>query len=160
MATSDDRKIHPYIPKLVDQLENGRVDRREFLRTATLLGLSATTAYGIAGRLVGDAMVPRARAQGTPQQGGVLKISQRVPEVKNPHTFSWVYDSNIVRQVNDYLTRTGHDNITRPWLVESWEVSDDLKTWTLNLRTDVAWNNGEPFIADHAIWNLERVLDP
>jgi peptide/nickel transport system substrate-binding protein len=160
VATSDDRKVHPYIPKLVDQLEAKRVDRREFLRTATLLGLSAPAAYGIVGRVLGDAVVPSARAQGGPQQGGVLKISQRVPELKNPHTFSWVYDSNIVRQVNDYLTRTGHDNITRPWLVESWEVSDDLKTWTLNLRPDVTWNNGEAFVADHAIWNLERVLDP
>lgn len=160
MATSDDRKVHPYIPKLVDQLEARRVDRREFLRTATLLGVSAPAAYGIVGRVLGDGAVAPARAQGSPQAGGVLKISQRVPEVRNPHTFSWVYDSNIVRQVNDYLTRTGHDNVTRPWLVESWEVSDDLKTWTLNLRTDVTWNNGEPFVADHAIWNLERVLDP
>ena len=134
MARSDDRKVHWYIPKLVEKLEARRIDRREFLRTSTLLGLSAATAYGIVGKVFGESAIPAARAQGTPKKGGVLKISMRVPDLKNPHTFSWVYDSNTVRQVNDYLTRTGVDNVTRPWLLDSWEASDDLKTWTLNLR--------------------------
>jgi peptide/nickel transport system substrate-binding protein len=160
MARSDERKHHWYIPKLVEQLEERKVDRREFLRTATLLGMSAPVAYGIVGKVLGESAIPAARAQGTPKSGGVLRVSMRIPELKTPHTFSWVYDSNSARQVNDYLTRTGVDNITRPWLVESWEASDDLTSWTLNLRKDVTWNNGEPFVADHAIWNIERMLDP
>ena len=41
MAKSDERRVHPYIPRLVEQLEARRVDRREFLRTATLLGMSS-----------------------------------------------------------------------------------------------------------------------
>jgi peptide/nickel transport system substrate-binding protein len=160
VAKSDDRNVHPYIPRLVRQLEQRRIDRREFLRTSTLLGLSATTAYGIVGKVFGPDAIPRARAQSAPKQGGTLKISMRVPELKNPHTYSWVYDSNVTRQVNDYLTRTGTDNITRPWLLESWEASEDLKTWTLNLRQGIEWSNGEPLVADHIIWNLERMLDP
>ena len=35
---------HPYLPKLRQQFSEGRCSRREFLRTATLLGVSATTA--------------------------------------------------------------------------------------------------------------------
>ncbi len=30
---------HPYIPELKEQLRKGDVDRREFLRTITLLGV-------------------------------------------------------------------------------------------------------------------------
>jgi peptide/nickel transport system substrate-binding protein len=160
VTKSDDRRVHPYIPKLVEQLEERRIGRRDFLRTSTLLGLSATTAYGVVGRIFGESAIGPARAQGQPQQGGLLKVSMRVPETRNPHTFSWVYDSNIVRQVNDYLTRTGVDNVTRPWLVESWEPSDDLSSWKLNLRQDVKWANGEPLVSDHVIWNLEHMLDP
>ena len=37
-------KAHPYIPEMYDQLKQGRVSRREFLRTATLLGMSAGAA--------------------------------------------------------------------------------------------------------------------
>jgi peptide/nickel transport system substrate-binding protein len=160
VATSDDRKVHPAIPRLVEKLEQRRLDRREFLRTSTLLGLSATAAYGIVGKVFGPEAIPRARAQAAPRQGGVLRISMRVPELRTPHTFSWVYDSNVARQVNDYLTRTGVDNITRPWLLDSWEASDDLQTWTLHLRQGIKWNNGEDLVADHIIWNLERMLDP
>jgi peptide/nickel transport system substrate-binding protein len=64
------------------------------------------------------------------------------------------------RNVVEYLTRTRSDNVTEPWLCEKWEASDDLKTWTLHLRKDVKWHNGEAFIADHVIWNIKRVLDP
>ena len=60
----------------------------------------------------------------------------------------------------DYLTVTGPDNITRPSLVERWEASPDLKTWTLHLRRDVKWRKGRQFNADDVVWNLKHVLDP
>src|SRR5690242_9892542 len=156
---NDPDRHHPAIPGLVEQLEKRGIDRREFLRTVTLLGMSAPLAYSIAGKVLGESVIGQARAA-TPKKGGILKIGARVPAVDNPATFSWVYDSNIVRQANDYLTRTGGDNITRPCLCEKWEASEDLKTWTLYLRKDVKWSNGDAFVADHAIWNITRWLDP
>ena len=33
---------HAYLPELKRQLAAGRIDRREFLRTATLLGMAAS----------------------------------------------------------------------------------------------------------------------
>jgi peptide/nickel transport system substrate-binding protein len=154
-----EKREHYYIPKLKEQLVEGKLDRREFLRYATLLGLSAPAAYAFAGKVTGEDFAPAARAQGLPQ-GGNLKIAQRVVEVVDPHSFSWVYDSNVVRQVAEYLTKTGHDNITRPYLVESWEASDDLKTWTLNMRKGVKWHNGRDLVADDAIANLMHMLNP
>ena len=87
---------HPAIPRLVDALEQRKLDRREFLRTATLLGMAAPVAYGIAGKVLGEPFVKSAQAQA--KKGGILRVGIRVPAVDNPHTFSWVYDSNIVRQ--------------------------------------------------------------
>ena len=54
----DGSAIHPYIPELIDGLEAGRVNWREFLRTACLLGMSATAAYAVAGRITGESMMP------------------------------------------------------------------------------------------------------
>ena len=54
----------------------------------------------------------------------------RVQPIESPHTYSWIQDSMMSRNVIEYLTLTGADNITRPWLCEKWEASDDLKTWT------------------------------
>jgi peptide/nickel transport system substrate-binding protein len=153
------RKEHPYIPQLKADFAEGKMDRREFLRTSTLLGLSAATAYGFVGKVTGETFTRTAHA--AVPQGGQLLLGGRVKEVKHPHTFSWgTWDSNITRQVTEYLTKTGADNVTRPYLLERWEASEDVSTWTLHLRKDVTWHSGRPLVAEDVIWNLKRVLDP
>ena len=146
-----------HIPKLKEQFAEGKINRREFLRYSTLLGMSATAAYAFVGKVTGRSFVAPAKAEEMPM-GGKLRISMRVLEVTSPHTYSWIEDSNVGRQVHEYLTRTEQDNITRPYLAESWSASDDLKTWTLKLR-NVKWHNGRDFTADDAIWNIKRCLD-
>ncbi|MEM7226475.1 MAG: ABC transporter substrate-binding protein [Pseudomonadota bacterium] len=145
-------KPHPYLPTLCAQLEIGRIGRRDFLRTATLLGLSAGAAYTLAGQ------APRADAAELPQ-GGRLRLGMRLIDIASPHTYNWIWDSNIGRQVCEYLTKTGPDNITRPYLLESWTPSDDLRTWTLTLRPGITWHSGRPLTAEDVIWNLRRLLD-
>ncbi|TMJ34105.1 MAG: hypothetical protein E6G89_20715 [Alphaproteobacteria bacterium] len=152
-------KEHIWIPKLKQQLADKKIDRREFVRYASLLGMSSGTAYMWAGKITGEPLAPPAMAAEMPK-GGVLKIAQRIPKIDNPHTFSWVYDSNVVRQVCGYLTRTGVDNVTRPHLCEKWEASEDLKTWTLHIRKDAKWHKGDDFTAEHAAWNIKHCLDP
>ena len=92
-------------------------------------------------------------------KGGTLRISMRVQEIHSPHTFAWLSESNIFRGTNEYLTYTDYQNVTRPALVESWSVSDDIRTWTLNLRK-WKWHSGRDFTADDVIWNIKRCLDP
>src|SRR5436305_8441035 len=117
-----DETVHPAVPVLKRQLAAGKLDRREFLRSATLLGLSAAAAYAA----VGEAP---ARAETALPKGGTLKLGMRCQDLASPHTYSWVASSNSARQHFDYLTVTGVDNITRPSLVEKWEASEDLKSW-------------------------------
>jgi peptide/nickel transport system substrate-binding protein len=152
-------KEHIWIPKLKQQLADKKIDRREFVRYASLLGMSSGAAYMWAGKITGEPLAPPAMAAELPK-GGILKIAQRIPKVDSPHTFSWVYDSNVARQVCGYLTRTGVDNVTRPHLVEKWEASEDLKTWTLHIRKDAKWRKGDDFTAEHAAWNIKHCLDP
>src|SRR5215208_5250195 len=38
-------RVHPAVPDFQEQLRQGRISRREFLRTVTLLGVSAPAAY-------------------------------------------------------------------------------------------------------------------
>ncbi len=152
-----ERKEHSYIPTLKEQFAEGKVDRREFLRTSTLLGLSAAAAYAFVGKVTGESLVPQAKA--AMPRGGTIRISMRIIDVKDPHTFSWVTDSNVCRQVCEYMTKTGQDNVTRPYLLESWEASDDLKTWTLTVRKGIKWHNGRSLDADDIIWNINHCLD-
>ncbi|PYO34228.1 MAG: ABC transporter substrate-binding protein, partial [Candidatus Rokuibacteriota bacterium] len=155
-----DSREHPHIPTLKRQLAEREIDRREFLRAATLLGMSAGAAYAFVGEVAGEPWIAPALAQGALPRGGTLRIGMRCQALRSPHTYSWIESANSARQVLDYLTVTGVDNITRPWLVEKWEASPDLKTWTLRLRRDVKWHSGRAFTAEDAVWNLKRVLDP
>src|SRR3989449_8145251 len=77
-----------------------------------------------------------------------------------PATFDWGERSNQARHILEYLTITGRDNITRPYLAEAWEASEDLRTWTLKLRQGVRWSNGDMFNADDVVYNITRWLDP
>ena len=151
---------HPLVPTLKRQLVERQIERREFLRYATLLGMAAPTAYAFVAKVTGERLIAPAEAQGALPKGGTLRLAMRCQDIKSPHTYSWVESSNSARQVLDYLTVTGVDNITRPGLVEKWEPSPDLKTWTLRVRKSVKWHNGRQFTADDVVWNLKRVLDP
>ncbi len=151
---------HALVPTLKRQLVERQIDRREFVRYATLLGMAAPAAYAFAAKVTGAPLVAPAAAQGTLPKGGTLRIAMRCQDLKSPHTYSWVESSNSARQVLDYLAVTGVDNVTRPSLIEKWEPSPDLKTWTLRVRKSVKWHNGRQFTADDVIWNVKRVLDP
>lgn len=143
---------HPYLPRLVSQFKRDEVDRREFLRTACLLGMSASAALSVAG------LPMPAQAQSAKPRGGTLRISTTVYDVKSPPTATSTAHPLIFSQVVEYLTRTGSDNITRPHLLQGWQPSADLKTWTLRVRPGVKWHSGRPFVAADVLWNLTRLL--
>ncbi len=151
---------HPGVATMREQLAEGRTTRRDFLRTMTLLGVSAGTAYAMADSILGDSVISEAAAQGTPVKGGVLRVGMSVMEVTDPAIVDWAEKGNLLRPVLESLAQVGTDGITRPFLAERWEVNDDLTQWTFYLRKGVRWNNGDDFNADDVVANFERWLDP
>ena len=146
---------HPLVATFQNDMLNKKISKREFLRRATLLGVSATAAY-----ILADIPMPLADDHNTPKSGGILRCTMPVFEAKDPATFAWVMPSNILRHQNEYLTITGSDDLTRPMLAESWSASDDLLIWTFKLRENVKWHNSDVFNADDVIFNFVRWADP
>jgi len=154
---------HPVIRNAFEHADAGRLDRREFIRIAALLGASAASAYAMVGLTepaLADAAMPFPADDPKAKAGGVFKIAMQVQKLEDPATFSWVQMSNQARHTIEYLAITGPDNITRPMLAESWTASPDLKTWTFNIRKGVMWHTGEELTADHVAWNMARWADP
>lgn len=148
------KTTHPRIHELFGAMKRGELSRREFVRYAALLGVSAAAANQMAGL-----MRPK-KALATPgKYGGALKVSAPVQKVTHPAQFSWIAPSNQLRQVAEYLTYTDKDNITHPYLLKSWHASDDLKTWTLDLNQGIRFNNGDELTADDVVFSINQWLD-
>ncbi len=154
---------HPKVHEAYEVMQDGRMDRREFVRVAALVGVSAGAAYAMAG-----IPSPAWALENSPfpaddpkaKKGGKLRVGMQVQKMEDSATYNWVEMSNQSRHVVEYLSMTGPDNITRPMLAESWTPSKDLKTWTFKLRKGVMWHNGEELVADHVVWNIKRWLTP
>lgn len=163
--------VHAYIPELEDLYLKGRITRREFLRNATLLGMSAAAATSFLASCAPKAEPTKAPAatkapEATeapaptgPQRGGTIRGSMQVIRIDHPARYSWVYDSNVTRHICEYLTLTDGKNVTHPYLLEKWEASDDLLTWDLHLRKGVKFNNGDDFAADDVVFTMKQWLD-
>jgi len=151
-----DNGMHPAVPELQESLRQGKLSRREFLRLACLLGVSASAASVMAacGQPAAPVATQAPAAAATITRGGKLVAASSVKKVTHPAQFSWVCPSNQLRQVAEYLTQTDGKNITHPLLLESYKPSDDLKTWTLNLRKGIKFNNGDEFKADDVVFTM------
>ncbi len=174
MTRPSHHRVHPGIKDAQEQLQQGRISRREFLRLATLLGASLSTASFLSacsGGNGGSSAAPteasvstEATAQvattGDIMRGGTLRVGMKVQAVDHPARFSWTETANVYRHVFEYLTETDAENITHPLLLESWEASDDLTVWTLNLRQGIKWTNGDELVAEHVRYNFEEWLNP
>ena len=149
------KQVHKAVHSLKEDLDKKKLTRREFIRYASLLGVSAAAASQMAGLM----LYPSQAEAATIQRGGVIRIASPVQKVAHPSNISWISPTNQLRNIAEYLTYTDPDNVTHPYLLENWQVSDDIKTWTLNLRKGIKFNNGDDFTADDVIFTFQQWFD-
>lgn len=147
-------RLHPYVDELVNQYANGKLTRREFLRHAALLGISMSAASSLIGL-----SRPQPTLARNIKRGGILKVAAAVHKVTHPAQISWGAPANQLRQVAEYLTFTDANNITHPYLLKNWRVSEDVKTWTLNLIPGITFNNGDEFTSDDVVFTMNQWLN-
>jgi peptide/nickel transport system substrate-binding protein len=124
--------------------------RRTFLRAAVVSAGAAA---------VGGGGSREAAAQ--PKRGGVLRVvlsdgnsgdsllATRMNNTWTPIMFLTMYDP-IVRLDNGFQPHPG--------LAESWENSNDAKTWIFHLRRGVTFHDGSPLTAKDVAYSLQYEL--
>ena len=125
--------LHTDIGRL--KAKSRSMDRRTFMQMALALGMTVPAASALYSQ----------EAKASPKRGGHFRVGQKHgsttdtlnPELNNgTHTlldFSW----------RGYLVEMDTDGAPVPGLAESWEVSDDAKSWVFKIRDGVEFHNGK-----------------
>jgi peptide/nickel transport system substrate-binding protein len=81
------------------------------------------------------------------------------PDQLDPHTTTSSFAFTVLENVYDTLVEPGDDLTMEPALAESWEVSDDLLTWTFSLVEGVTFHDGSELTADDVVASFERIAE-
>src|SRR3546814_8283135 len=103
LETINGKPLHSGVRQLCAQYQGGKMDRREFVRLAAFLGVSAASAYAFAGDPLGGGLVKEV-AEETPKKGGSLHVAMQVQELKDPSNFEWTQKSNQTSRSEEHKT--------------------------------------------------------
>ncbi|MEX1172339.1 MAG: ABC transporter substrate-binding protein [Chloroflexota bacterium] len=165
------RSVNPVQLDLVESFVQGRVTRRQFIKRATVIGLSmasvsaiiaacgpgtATTAPGTSGP------APTDGASAPPTQGaagGTIRVAIQRPVSVDPVAMQDLGGYGMTAQAFEFLCtlNSAGDDIA-PGLAESWEPNADGTVWTFKLRSGVTWQSGGDFTADDVVASMERLV--
>jgi peptide/nickel transport system substrate-binding protein len=99
-------------------------------------------------------------AQPVKAAGDALVWGDTLPAGLDPHAIYDVPMQFILLNAYDGLYRyVGNPPELKPWLAESYTVSDDGLTWEFKLRDGATFHDGSPVTADDVVYSFQRLLE-
>ena len=86
----------------------------------------------------------------------VVAMQLEPPHLDPTGAAAGAIDSVLYSNVFEGLTRFGPDGSVNPGLAESWEISEDGKTYTFKLHDGVKFHDGSDLTADDVKFSLDR----
>nr|WP_298380236.1 peptide ABC transporter substrate-binding protein [uncultured Halomonas sp.] len=71
-----------------------------------------------------------------------------------------VWESQVLMDVYEGLVKKAPDGEILPGMATSWDVSEDGKTYTFQMRDGAKWSDGEPVTAEDFVFGWRNMLDP
>lgn len=96
-----------------------------------------------------------------PQDGGTY-IEGMVGSTNslNPLFGSGIVDDSASRLLFNGLLKHDQSGELVGDLAQQWNIDKDRTTYTIDLRTDVRWHDGQPFTADDVVYTITTIQDP
>jgi peptide/nickel transport system substrate-binding protein len=153
---------------MIDDVKDGRIDRRAFIRRMAALGLTAPMATQIlAFGGVAMAQSPNPYKPTKRGGGGPLKLLWwQAPTLLNPHFATGTKDQDASRIFYEPLASWDADGHLNPILaaeipsVQNGGLAADGKSVTWKLKPGVKWHDGKPLTADDFVFTWEYATDP
>lgn len=153
---------------MIDEVKDGRMDRRGFVQRMLAFGLTApmaTQILAIGGVAMAQSPAPyKPTARGG---GGPLKLLWwQGPTLLNPHFATGTKDQDGSRLFYEPFASWDADGNLNPILaaeipsIQNGGLAADAKSVTWKLKAGVKWHDGKPFTADDAVFTWEYSRDP
>ena len=82
------------------------------------------------------------------------------PTSVSPLTARTQADRDLVALIFAGLVRNGPDGTLVGDLAERWSVDSSGKTWTVDIRRDARWQDGQPVTSEDVLFTIETLQDP
>jgi len=94
------------------------------------------------------------------EEGGTLIFARGADSVSlDPIDMTDGESLRVTNNIFETLFVYDEDLELQPGLAEDYEVAEDGKTWTLNLKEGIKFHDGTDFNADAVVFNFERWMD-
>ncbi|MBV9941624.1 MAG: ABC transporter substrate-binding protein, partial [Solirubrobacterales bacterium] len=146
---------------LVDELVAGRIERREFVRRGTVLGLSLSSLGVLAGCATPNVAQVSPPQTKPPKAGGTMRTGIVAPAAAlDPIMISDEGGLAVLGQTGQYLVWSDKHLNLRPVLAESWNHDHTGRVWTFKIRRGVSFSDGTPLSAEDVAATFNRLSDP
>jgi peptide/nickel transport system substrate-binding protein len=148
----------PYEHGLIDDWLAGEFDRREMIRRAGILGISAST-VGLLLGAAGEAAPAFAASARVAASNSRLRMGIIPPPTGaiEPHTFMDQGGLETGSICGEFLTRVVNSTKLIPELAISWKPNPEASIWTFKLRPNVKFHTGQTMTADDVVTTWKRL---
>ena len=153
---------------MIDEVKDGRMDRRGFVQRMLAFGLTAPMATQLLA--IGGAAMAESPSVYKPTKrggGGALKLLWwQGPTLLNPHFATGTKDQDGSRLFYEPLACWDPDGNMKLVLaaeipsLQNGGLAADGMSVTWKLKPGVKWHDGKPFTADDVVFNWEYARDP
>ena len=152
---------------LIDTYRKGGIDRREFVRRGTVLGMSAgaigflASACGSGDEGGGGTTTSSDQQAQSVQKGGKVTAAINSPAgAIDPITVADDGGLAVLGQAGEYLVWSDSELNAVPRLAESWTPNEDASVWTFKIRQGVKFHDGKEMTAEDVAASINRLADP
>jgi peptide/nickel transport system substrate-binding protein len=149
---------------IIDEFAAGRLSRRDFIRRATVVGISAPVLGSILAACSSSASSSTSAstsASATGAAGAVIRVGIVTPTAAiNPLTVADQGGLDMLAQTGEYLCLSTQTLTLSPVLATSWSPNSSADVWTFKIRQGVKFTNGSPLTADDVVYTYQLQTNP
>ncbi len=151
---------------IIDEFAAGRLSRRDFIRRATVVGITAPALGSILAACSSSSSSPSSSTSGSSTgaagaPGAVIKAGIVTPTASiNPVTVADQGGLDMLAQTGEYLCLSTQGLSLQPVLATSWTPNSNADVWTFKIRQGVKFHNGAALTAADVVYTYKLQTNP